>query len=79
MDNLTKSAYPEISYEEIGMKGGIPAVAPYTKGGFTKHEKGAFMIAQGLVSNYNFKKDDDQEIIAELSYQIAETILNRFK
>lgn len=47
--------------------------------GFTKHELGAFMIAQGLVTKYNPKNPEDQDMIAKVSYQIAEAILYLFK
>lgn len=47
--------------------------------GLTKHEIGAFMIAQGLVSNYTLKTPEDQGIIAQLSYELAAEIINRFK
>lgn len=47
--------------------------------GFTKHEKGAFMIAQGLVSKYNIKTPEDQQIIAQLSYELSAEILKQFK
>ena len=45
--------------------------------GFTKHEKAALMIAQGLVSKYNMTSPSDQETIAKLSLELAEEILNR--
>lgn len=49
------------------------------KYGFTKHELGAFMIAQGLVGKYNMKEPEDQVIIAQMSYELADEILKQFK
>jgi hypothetical protein len=47
--------------------------------GLTKHELGALMIAQGLVAKYNLKSPEDQQIIAQLSYELSATILEQFK
>jgi hypothetical protein len=49
MDNLKLPAYPQTTYEEIGMQGGIPGIASYTDArepGFTKLELASLMIAQ---------------------------------
>ena len=71
MDNLKQPAYPlVVKQSDFSMDTEV-----YT--GFTKHEKAAMMIAQGLVSKYNMSSPSDQETIAKLSLELAEEILNR--
>ena len=80
MANLKLPAYPHQTYEEVGMNRGDNQIAEFTSQelpGFTKHEKAALMIAQGLVSKYNMSSPSDQETIAKLSLELAEEILNR--
>jgi hypothetical protein len=47
--------------------------------GLTKHQLGAFMIAQGLVSKYSLNSPSDQKIIAQLSYELAAEVLAQFQ
>lgn len=68
-NDLTATAFPII--EPVGNYGSMSL-------GFTKHEIGALMIAQGLVSKYNLKTPEDQKIIAQLSHELAAEILNQF-
>lgn len=70
--NLTACAYPCIQSNHSGI---IDTVDP----GFTKHEKGALMIASGLVAKYNLKSPEDQKTIAQLSYELSAEVLNMFK
>lgn len=69
MSNLTDLAFPLVE----PMKG-VACISC----GFTKHELGAFMIAQGLVAKHNLKSPEDQTIIAQLSKQLSAEILNQF-
>ena len=70
MSNLTESAFP-------GEESGAPRTS--FSPGFTKHEIGAFLIAQGLVSKYNLKTPEDQTIIAQLSKEMAGEVLKQFE
>ncbi len=70
MNNLTALAFPFI--EPSNHENGSIST------GFTKHEIGAFIIAQGLVSKYKLKTPADQIIIAQLSKELAAEILNQF-
>lgn len=70
MSNLTDLAFPLI--EENGTKQSVST-------GFTKHEYAAILIAQGLVAKYNLKTPEDQNIIAQLSYELAGEVLGQFK
>lgn len=70
MSNLTDLAFPLIEPKEpIGSM----------SLGFTKHEIGAFLIAQGLVSKYNLKTPEDQTTIAQMSKELAAEILKQFE
>jgi hypothetical protein len=65
--NLTNTAFPVFT-----QKGECHP----DSAGFTKHELGTFMIAQGLVSKYNLKTPEDLKIIAHLSRELAAEILS---
>lgn len=76
MDNLKRSAYP---LPICQLKGGeITATMDYCpdNGGFTKLEKAALIIAQGLVAKYNMKEPGDQKIIAQMSVELATEVIN---
>lgn len=69
MSNLTELAFPLIE-----PKNNIGSMST----GFTKHEYATILIAQGLASKYILKTPEDQIIIAEVSKELAGTILNLF-
>lgn len=78
MDNFKSPAYPQQTWEEIGLHGGGSAVAHSThskQSGFTKIERASLIIAQGLVSKYNLKDPGDQLIIAQISVELATEVL----
>lgn len=43
--------------------------------GFSKREYGAFMIMQGLCSKYSLNKPEDQQVLAQMSQELADTLL----
>jgi hypothetical protein len=43
--------------------------------GFSKQEKGALIIAAALIGRYNLKSPEDQQIIAQLSNELAKAVL----
>jgi hypothetical protein len=44
--------------------------------GLTKREYFATMAMQGLLAKYNLKTPEDQEIIAKISIQLADTFIS---
>lgn len=76
MDNLQSPAYPEIQWEEVGLLGGIAAIAHFTKGGFTKLEKAALIIGSSLVLNKE-KANWTDKAIAVRSVSLASAIIEQ--
>lgn len=75
MENNKLPAYPHQTWEEIGMEGGVPAVAHGTSeknGGFTKIELASLMIAQGMCAE---TVDRGTNFIAQKSVEIAKAVL----
>lgn len=73
MDNLQSPAYPSILSDFDGQDNALGS--SYTdpkRSGFTKLEKAALMIAQGLCADPSM---DSVDVIPELSVRIAKEIL----
>lgn len=51
---------------------------PEAQESFTKHERGALRIGAGLVSRYTLNTPQDQNIIAQLAYELSGEILKQF-
>lgn len=75
MDNLKLPAYPQPL--TMGTEGDIltPVGQHSDFAGFTKQEKGALIMAAALVGKYSLKTPEDQQIIAQLSNELAKAVL----
>ena len=50
-----------------------------TEKGLTKREYFAGVAMQGLLSQYNLSKPEDQEIVCKMSVQLADELLNQLE
>ena len=51
------------------------AFASSTEKGLSKREYFASMAMQGLITKYNLKTPEDQQIIAQLSIELADSLI----
>lgn len=79
MDNLKLPAYPQQTWEEVGLHGGISAAAHSTDSrypGFTKLEFAALLVAQGYISAGAYKDDEQEGLeIARCAVNVAKAVL----
>lgn len=76
MDNINFPAYPQNGVYSLATDTIVFNKDPELAG-FTKLEKAALIIASGLLSKYNLRTSEDQQIIAQLSVELATAILNK--